>query len=173
MKNTVLLLFLLLLSHTAFCQIPESVIKKSTVKTPKREVLKATKSIRLAPGTKIASGMRFSARIVPQEQVEATIPQTNSEASISKVTAFEIEIFPNPAISEAQVELSNSEMRIDEAALYSITGAMVKKYSITQENRNSSRHRFNVSDIPGGLYILTLSKKGTAILSKKLLIGAE
>lgn len=164
MRNTFILFFSLLFSQTLLCQVPESlVIEESMIEANKRKVVKAIKSIRFAPGIQI-SGTQFRAYIVPQEQPEAI------EVSLQKEPEFfEIEIFPNPAVSKAQVELGNS-FQIDEATLYSITGALVKKYTLGVQNSDKTRYSFDVSDVPEGLYILTLSDRGTALASEKLLI---
>lgn len=97
-----------------------------------------------------------------------SIPQVYYTSINNSSPLQSMKIHPNPAKTDFTVSLrgydSGTELR-----LFNISGQLVKTMKIT---RPSKHYNFDVSDLPGGMYIISLysKSKGAFVEKKKLII---
>ena len=66
-------------------------------------------------------------------------------------TQSEISIYPNPATNE--IKISNLSSEENQITIYNLLGQQVKNISVS----NEQNHTINISDLPSGIYMLTVS----------------
>lgn len=94
---------------------------------------------------------------------------TNSTCSTLKVNdavlAENISVYPNPAKDKLNIK-NNTNMTLNKVIVYDVTGKLILKLDMSQNNRLSS---FDVSNLQSGMYFLNISTD-TASITKKFVI---
>ena len=98
--------------------------------------------------------------------------QISDEIGID-VTAYRaqgVSIYPNPAISDVNVELTLGVSKLVKLDLYNTQGVLVKANLFNgQMDQGTTNINLNVSDIPAGVYNLVVDM-GDKTLSKRLIL---
>jgi hypothetical protein len=74
-------------------------------------------------------------------------------------------IYPNPATQFVFIEIEEHERDGLTVDLYNLLGSKVRSEVVT-----SNRVRLNVADLHAGIYLCTVSKRGTAIETQKIVV---
>lgn len=115
-------------------------------------------TLAVSGGSTIASGGSFGS----SEVTSFCLPYTNySFATTSSNNLIDtkptINLYPNPAESYINVQVTNAVPN-GLISIYSVTGALVKIIDIQESERE-----VNISDLPAGLYILSIDTKKEAL----------
>ncbi len=74
-------------------------------------------------------------------------------------------VYPNPANNVLFVELNSQDYAGYTLEVYNLLGAKVRSTAI-----NSNRVQLNVADLHAGIYLCTVSKNGTAVETRKIVV---
>ncbi|NOQ25922.1 MAG: T9SS type A sorting domain-containing protein [Bacteroidales bacterium] len=116
-------------------------------------------TLEVTGGATIKSGASFGA----SEVTNFCIPYTSfnfaaTTSSFDKViTKPAVNIYPNPANSYINVQVTNAKAN-GMISIYSVTGALVKLVEMDESERE-----INISELPSGLYLITVDTKKEAI----------
>ena len=78
-----------------------------------------------------------------------------------------VKVYPNPANAFITIECT---VGADEVGSVKLTNILGKEVIVKSLSPNSSNHTINTSDLPQGMYIVTIEKNGQTVLTKKLQI---
>jgi hypothetical protein len=138
---------------------------KADFYTPKGKStdFKCTMAFASASGSGFARFIVYRANMMGQADTivfNGSAPATGVKATATK--ALEVSISPNPVRNELQVTLS--DLNITSASIVNLVGKEVMQIDV------KSGRSFDVSNLPNGIYFLSL-KKGDRTLNKKFVIS--
>ncbi len=81
-----------------------------------------------------------------------------------------INIFPNPVISSATVEVTLEEKGNVELTIFDITGRMIREESLGNQQKGVLKHTINSADMPNGTYFLNISSGANTSVSKFVVV---
>jgi len=79
----------------------------------------------------------------------------------------EINVYPNPITSNAQIELNLTEQSDITVDIYNLLGERVKQVYQGQMTSGSQKLQMNTENLNGGIYFVTININGN-IISKKI-----
>ena len=97
---------------------------------------------------------------------ESIIENTSSSTSSS---ALEMNIYPNPVVSEATINFNVAETSTVSYQIYDLAGRMVQNATLGNYGQGSHSVRFNVDDLSNGTYIVRV-QAGTVSNIAKILV---
>jgi len=82
------------------------------------------------------------------------------EKKRTQLASHTIKIYPNPAVDYISLE---SEAKVERLVIYSLVGRKVKSF------RTQNGDKYDVADLPKGMYLVQLLEKGGAIITTRRL----
>lgn len=111
-----------------------------------------------ANGTTLASGGVF-------EDVDVAMFGVGSASGVNEETSVNLNIYPNPVSTTANIVFSLSENAVVNASLVNVLGETVKANAY-QLNAGNQKIDFDVTDVSAGVYFLQLNINGQATTQK-------
>jgi hypothetical protein len=90
------------------------------------------------------------------ETVAYNITVTGSTVNVSEASKRALRLYPNP--TSDFIVLTDNEMLVDRIEVYNIVGRQVRSF------RASQGARYNLADLPDGMYLVSLISQETGIL---------
>jgi PKD repeat protein len=87
---------------------------------------------------------------------------------ISTITA--LNLFPNPANNEANIEISISSNAIISLQMYDINGKVVISSSVTELNQGQNKISIDLSAVPAGIYYVQITSESFNKIAKLAVI---
>ena len=98
--------------------------------------------------------------------------QNNGEdikENISTTTSLEMNVYPNPVVSEATINFNVAENATVSYQIYDLSGRMVQNATLGNYNQGTHSANFNVNGLTTGTYIIKV-QAGTASKTSKILV---
>ena len=84
---------------------------------------------------------------------------------------IQLELFPNPVISDAQIRVVNAEVEMEQINVFDITGRLIQQHEAAKVHTGEGRYQFNVSHLDNGLYFINMTTAGGESHTMRMVIN--
>jgi hypothetical protein len=119
-------------------------------------------AVNTSPSSEDAGDKSNTAQLILNE-----LPSTTGVAAIG--TAVELSVFPNPAVNNVNIQLTNAQAGAYSISIYSLTGSLIATQQITV-NGSAATTAISTTNWASGLYNVVIEKDGnrsTALMVKQ------
>lgn len=113
------------------------------------------------------TGAGATSTIIGSSNIVKITRETTVSLSKFLLSTKDVALYPNPAVDEVRVEISNNEVATYTINLTDMMGKLLQTKAVAK-NENVAETTLNVSNLPRGMYLLQINN-GTQRVTKKLI----